>query len=137
MIIPTRNRNCGNRPPNPFIMQRLFLLCAIFLAFIACQPGNGDDGKSAQQYCTYIVRNDCPCYRPPIQSTDIVCIPCDSAQTNCPNVVRLSLYCPARPDGTRDTCRLTATRQSTSCTSCPSGGKKLKAGDYSTVVIND
>jgi hypothetical protein len=105
------------------------LLIGILMGAASC-----DNKQSRIQYCTYIAGGDCECYRPPIASTDIICLPCDSNQTDCPNIVRLSIYCPPR-GGRRDTCRITATRQSAQCINCPSNGKKLNKGDYTAVAV--
>lgn len=115
-------------------MRRIYLLCFILLAFAGCQPGN--EGEDKQEYCTYIAGGDCDCYKPAIKSTDVLCVPCDPGQTSCPNIVRMKIVCPEK-GGKRDTCDITATRQNTSCTTCPSGGKKLKKGDASVVVIGE
>ena len=111
-------------------MKNILTLVALIVAATVlngCTGGN--KGKGAGQYCTYIVGVDCPCQG--IASTDVICVACDSSQTDCPATVRFNIICPQN----RDTCHMVSQRQSSTCTTCPRGSKKFKVVDgYAQLV---
>ena len=115
-------------------MKPLFF-ATLLVGFLMSVTSCDDTSKARVEYCEYIAGDDCECYRPPIASTDIICLPCDSSLSECPNYVRLTIYCPPR-GGRRDTCRMTVTRRGSDCVNCPSN-KKINKGDYVGVVLSD
>ncbi|HYV92863.1 MAG TPA: hypothetical protein VE978_13790 [Chitinophagales bacterium] len=112
----------------------LFTFISIILFIVACtnsnKNGTSDEqgtGTTKVQYCSYVV-GSCDCDTPKINDGDVICIKCDSTQTDCKATVRFTIKC---KNG--KTCDIVGTRSSTTCSSCPTKGKILSA-DVLTVT---